>query len=283
MELRQLEILIAISDHGSFSGAARALSTVQSNVSAHISRLEKELTTSLVDRSSGRLTEDGELVVERARRVLNQVQDIAADVNSKDADVEGETVLGCIGTTARWLMPRLLPELTSKFPKIRVTIVEGSTLNLIPRLTSGSLSAGIVHLPIEDDNLQATPLFAEDLVLLVHAKHEWSKLEKITIQELASRPLLLPPKNNSLRKILDRAAGTQRLVLTPQAEIALTDYIARRKQKPLFANARSIKNALDRARMRQANRIFDSRGQVLTKKELVNLEADDFLQSTIFN
>ena len=75
----------------------------------------------------------------------------------------------------------------------------------------------------------------------------------------------------------------QQYQLTPQAEIALTDYIARRKQKPLFANARSIKNALDRARMRQANRIFDSRGQVLTKKELVNLEADDFLQSTIFD
>ena len=75
----------------------------------------------------------------------------------------------------------------------------------------------------------------------------------------------------------------QQYQLTPQAEIALTDYITRRKQKPLFANARSIKNALDRARMRQANRIFDSRGQVLTKKELVNLEADDFLQSTIFN
>ena len=56
-----------------------------------------------------------------------------------------------------------------------------------------------------------------------------------------------------------------------------------RKEKPLFANARSIKNALDRARMRQANRIFDSRGQVLTKKELVNLEAQDILQSTVFN
>ena len=75
----------------------------------------------------------------------------------------------------------------------------------------------------------------------------------------------------------------QQYQLTPQAEIALTDYITRRKQKPLFANARSIKNALDRARMRQANRIFDSRGQVLTKKELVNIEADDILQSTIFN
>ncbi|MFM8453192.1 MAG: LysR family transcriptional regulator substrate-binding protein, partial [Acidimicrobiaceae bacterium] len=77
----------------------------------------------------------------------------------------------------------------------------------------------ILHLPIEDDNLLSTPLFAEDLVLLVHANHEWSKLQKITIKELSSRPLLLPPKNNSLRKILDRAAGAQRLVLTPQAEI----------------------------------------------------------------
>ena len=63
----------------------------------------------------------------------------------------------------------------------------------------------------------------------------------------------------------------------------ITNYIDVRRQKPLFANARSIKNALDRARMRQANRIFDSRGQVLTKRELVNIEAQDILQSTIFN
>ena len=75
----------------------------------------------------------------------------------------------------------------------------------------------------------------------------------------------------------------QQYQLTPNAEIALTQYIQKRKEKPLFANARSVKNALDRARMRQANRIFDSRGQVLTKKDLVNLEANDILQSTVFN
>ena len=75
----------------------------------------------------------------------------------------------------------------------------------------------------------------------------------------------------------------QQYQLTPDAEVALERYIQKRKEKPLFANARSVKNALDRARMRQANRIFDSRGQVLTKKELVNLEAEDILQSTIFN
>ena len=74
----------------------------------------------------------------------------------------------------------------------------------------------------------------------------------------------------------------QQYQLTSGAEVALTEYIKRRKEKPLFANARSVKNALDRARMRQANRIFESRGQILTKRELVNLEAEDILQSTVF-
>mgnify|MGYP000038265335 FL=1 len=86
-----------------------------------------------------------------------------------------------------------------------------------------------------------------------------------------------------LLKISKLMLEEQQYQLTSEAEIALTQYIQKRKEKPLFANARSVKNALDRARMRQANRIFDSRGQVLTKKELVNLEATDILQSTIFN
>jgi probable Rubsico expression protein CbbX len=75
----------------------------------------------------------------------------------------------------------------------------------------------------------------------------------------------------------------QQYRLTDEAESVLLDYIKLRQDQPLFANARSVKNALDRARMRQANRIFDSRGQILTKKELVNIEAEDILQSTIFD
>ena len=86
-----------------------------------------------------------------------------------------------------------------------------------------------------------------------------------------------------LLKIAQLMLEEQQYQLTPQALVALGDYINKRKERPLFANARSVKNALDRARMRQANRIFDSRGQVLTKKELVNLEAEDILQSSVFN
>ena len=86
-----------------------------------------------------------------------------------------------------------------------------------------------------------------------------------------------------LLKIAKMMLDEQQYQLTADAEIALREYITKRKEKPLFANARSVKNALDRARMRQANRIFDSRGQILTKKELVNIEAQDILQSTVFD
>jgi len=86
-----------------------------------------------------------------------------------------------------------------------------------------------------------------------------------------------------LLKIAKLMLEEQQYQLTPDAENSLVKYITKRKEKPLFANARSVKNALDRARMRQANRIFDSRGQILTKKELVNIEAADILQSSIFN
>ena len=88
---------------------------------------------------------------------------------------------------------------------------------------------------------------------------------------------------SELLKIAKLMLEEQQYQLTTEAEVALESYIKRRKEKPLFANARSIKNALDRARMRQANRIFDSRGQILTKKELVNIEASDILQSTVFD
>ena len=109
MELKQLQILVAISEYGSFSGAARALSTTQSNVSAHIARLESELEASLIERSTGRLTEEGEIVVTRARRILHEVEDIDADIHSLGDTVTGDCRIGVLGTTARCTMADASP------------------------------------------------------------------------------------------------------------------------------------------------------------------------------
>jgi probable Rubsico expression protein CbbX len=74
----------------------------------------------------------------------------------------------------------------------------------------------------------------------------------------------------------------QQYCITSEGEKILFEYIKLRKKEPLFANARSIKNAIDRARMRQANRIFESTNMELTKLDLVTLDVNDFLQSRIF-
>lgn len=74
----------------------------------------------------------------------------------------------------------------------------------------------------------------------------------------------------------------QQYRFTPEAESVLLDYIRLRQTQPQFANARSIRNAIDRARMRQANRMFAAGAKVLTKSDLVTIEAEDFLKSRIF-
>lgn len=219
MDLRQISSLIAIADHGSFSAAARALYTVQSNVSAHIARLEHELGVTLVDRSTGTLTDEGALVVERGRRIVREFDDIAADISALDDVVQGETRLGVLGTTGRWLMPQFLTRLKVAYPNVRITVSEGGTSSLVPRLVAGQLDAAVVHLPVDDPELEVEPLFAEDLLVLVPAKHPWFESGTLTVAQLAEHPLVLPPRSSTLRRIINRAADNAGVSLTSQADI----------------------------------------------------------------
>lgn len=219
MDLRQLTTLVAIADHGSFSAAARALYTVQSNVSGHIARLEKELGVTLVDRQRGGLTDEGASVVERARRVLHELDDIAADMASRGDEISGEARFGSIGTTARWLLPQLLTRVERAHPAVRVTVHEGNTTALVPRVVAGHLDAAVVHLPIDSTDVSIEPLFAEDLLLLAHTRHPLAELDTISLAELSTVPLLLPPAGTALRRIIDRAASSVDVELQAQSEI----------------------------------------------------------------
>ena len=132
MDLRQLNALLAVAEHHSFSAAARALHTVQSNVSTHVARLETELGSQLIDRTRGELTAEGEIVADRARRILGELRSIEHDLLSIREEVSGHVRLGVIGTTARWLVAPLLETLAEQHPRIDAVIIEATTTSPNP-------------------------------------------------------------------------------------------------------------------------------------------------------
>jgi LysR family hydrogen peroxide-inducible transcriptional activator len=219
MDLRQLAAIAAVAEAGSFSAAARHLHTVQSNVSTHIARLERELGTTLVDRTTGSLTDEGEVVVDRARRVQHELESLRADVDSMLHDVSGEVRLGCIGTVSRWLVPDLLRLMASRHPLVRVVVVDATTTSLVPQVVNKSLDLAVVNLPLADAELATEPLFDEDRVLVVPHGHPLADRERVELRELANHELLLEPRGTPFRDELDQQAAATGVVMRAQAEI----------------------------------------------------------------
>jgi DNA-binding transcriptional LysR family regulator len=219
IELRQLAALVAIDDHGSFSSAARALYTVQSNVSAHIARLEIELKTTLVDRARSRLTPEGKLVAARARTIQNELDAIMADMTALATEVTGTVRVGVIGTTARWLVPPLLTTLAAAHPKVHAIVVEGSTGSLSTLLGRNEIDLAIVNLPIDEPDVITRPLFDEELLLVTPLDHPLAAFDSISFQELALHPMLLAAPGTGVRDELEAYAKTQGVTLIPKAEI----------------------------------------------------------------
>jgi len=220
VDLRQLEALVEIEERGSFSAAAAALGTVQSNVSTRIARLERELDAPLVDRASGRLTDEGASVAVRAKRILAEVDAAAADVVALRSEVVGTVGIGVIGTVGRWLVPQLLDVVSVRHPHVALRIVEGTSSTLEPQLATGQLDLAVVTLPLHVETLSTTHLFDEDLVLVVPSSHPLAQVPApIDFQALEGVELLLPLSGTALRDELDEAAAAAGITLVPRIEL----------------------------------------------------------------
>jgi DNA-binding transcriptional LysR family regulator len=219
MDLRQLNALLAVADQGSFTAAADALGTVQSNVSAHIARLEREVGAVLVDRSTGQLTEEGDAVAARARRVSVELEAVVGDLAALHDEVAGTVRIGMVGTVARWLAPHLLQTAAARHPKLYLVVVDGISTALEPQLATGQLDLAVVNPPAPSADLSFTPLFDEDLVLVVRADDPLAKRGALALAELAGLDLLLPLPGTSFRDELDQAVRPQGITLTPRAEL----------------------------------------------------------------
>ena len=211
--------MLAVAEHHSFSAAARALHTVQSNVSTHVAHLEKELGAVLIDRMRGELTPEGEVVADRARRIISELRAIQDDLVSLRDDVGGSVRAGVIGTTARWLVPALLDSLSRSFPRVELLIIEATTTSLIPQLLSDRLDIAVVNLPVDDPDVDTQFLFEEDRVLVVPTGHPLADHDRVDLPEIARHEIMLPPQGTAFRDEIDADAERARVTLATKAEV----------------------------------------------------------------
>jgi len=219
MDLRQLNHLIAVAEHQSFSAAARALHTVQSNVSTHVAKLEKELGAALIDRHTMQPTAEGRAVLERARRIRTELQAINDDIVSMRHEVAGEVRIGCIGTTGRWMASPLLGRLAERHPALRPVLVDATTTSLTPRVLDGDLDMAIVNTPVVEASLESEPLFDEERIIVAPADHPLADRGTIDVADLAEHPVMLTPRGTTFRDAIDQELAAVGVRLTAAAEV----------------------------------------------------------------
>ncbi|MEF9977399.1 MAG: DNA-binding transcriptional regulator OxyR [Thermomonas sp.] len=210
MNLRDLKYLIALADLRHFGKAADACFVSQPTLSTQVRKLEEELGVTLVERAPRKvmLTPTGQDVVQRARRIVADVEQMReAARRSKDPE-SGSLRLGVFPTLAPYLLPHVVPQLRERFPQLELLLVEEKSDVLLQRLREGRLDAALLALPVHDEQLHAEFLFEEPFVLAAPQGHALATREHLDVQELATQKLLLLEDGHCLR---DQALDVCRL------------------------------------------------------------------------
>lgn len=210
--LRQLRYLVVLAEKLSFRGAAEVCFVTQSTLSAGIKELESALGAQLVerDRRSVRLTQVGEEVVARARRLLAEAADLVQAVQAAGAPLSGELRLGAIPTIAPFVLPRALPSLRKRFPRLRLYLREDQTGRLLEQLRAGQLDAALIALPYETAELQVRELFDDGFRLVTRRDHPLAALASVTMHRLDLSEVILLEEGHCLREHAIEACGKAR-------------------------------------------------------------------------
>jgi LysR family transcriptional regulator, hydrogen peroxide-inducible genes activator len=200
--LRQLHYLKLLAEHGSFSRAAEAAHVTQPTLSAGVQELEKILGAPVVDRARAGviLTPIGEEAVSRASDILARAEDLVQAAKSAGQPLSGRFRLGVIPTIAPFLLPRALPALRTRFPKLKLFLREDQTLKLILALKAGALDAALIALPYDTQGLETAIVGDDELMAALPANHPLVGSDPISPERLAGADLILLEDGHCLRE-----------------------------------------------------------------------------------
>lgn len=194
MNIRDLEYLIALADFKHFRKAADACNVSQPTLSGQIRKLEDELGTILLERTSRKVlfTQAGLTLVEQAKSVLREVRILKEMASNQGKEMSGPILIGVIPTLGPYISPIILPQLKQQFPELDIFIYEIQTAALIEQLESGHLDCAIVAFTRESEPFIQVPLFPEKMCLAVPNSHEWANdSNKLDLEMLRDKELLM--------------------------------------------------------------------------------------------
>jgi len=205
MDLRQLEILRAVADTGSFTAAGHQLHLSQSAVSRQILLLEEELEEQLFLRVGGkiRITPAGTTLLTLSRRVFEEIGEAKASILESRRTLGGTLRLVGGMTVCLYVFPTLLKEFRREHPAVEVKLTAGSTPRLVRQLRTGGADLGLLTLPIDDPNLVSESVFREELLVVMAPQHPLARKKAVTPQDLAKQPFVLFEAGSNSRRAIE--------------------------------------------------------------------------------
>jgi LysR family transcriptional regulator, low CO2-responsive transcriptional regulator len=207
VNLKQLEVFVKVAETGSFSKGADATFITQSTVSQHISALESEFGMKLLDRTGkgALLTEGGKLLLDRARRLLENAREIPVAL-ARFKGIE-EATLNIAGSSipGEYMIPAALPIMLQKYPGVTMVLLQGDSQDVLAKVMAEEVELGIVGGRFSEDSLDFTPFARDELVLIASAAHRWASLPGISSEELLQEPFVLRETGSGTGKASSRA------------------------------------------------------------------------------
>jgi LysR family transcriptional regulator, hydrogen peroxide-inducible genes activator len=201
MNLRDLRYLVALADTKHFGRAAEKSHVSQPTLSAQIRKLEDYLGVQLVERQPRKvaLTDVGERVVERARRILRDSDEMVDLAKLSRDPMGGKLRVALIPTLGPYLLPAVAPKIRKALPKLQLLLYEYQTEVLLQRLRDGELDLGILALGHETEDFEKRVLFDEPFTVALPATHALAKKASLKIEDLSGETLLLLEDGHCLR------------------------------------------------------------------------------------
>jgi len=213
LDLRQLEIIRAIAETGSFTAAGQKLHVSQSAISRQILLLEDELKEPVFLRVGRRIriTPAGESLLQLSHRVFQDLKDTIAGITDSQESLRGTVRLLGGMTVCLYVFPQLLTELKRQHPEIDLKLVTGSSDRCLAQLRAGAGDLALLTLPLEQPDLVTVPVLQEELLVVTAAKHPLSRKRKVVPQDLVGQPFVLFESGSNTRRAVDEFFMTARI------------------------------------------------------------------------